>query len=210
MKITIIGASAGVGLETVKRALERGHNVTALSRLIDSLPKNENLNAVKGDATNAEDLKKVVKDADACLVTLGTGRNTKPTTLYTDFAKALIETQKDLQTNIPFIILTGFGAGDSGKYHGVLMKIFFTIILKKIYENKTEMEEMIAGSSINWEFVRPGILNNKQLSEKYKVQTDYFEGMKVGRISRSDVADFMVKQAENPTLLGKYPALSNK
>jgi short-subunit dehydrogenase len=32
MNITIIGASAGIGLETVKRGLNRNHSITTLSR----------------------------------------------------------------------------------------------------------------------------------------------------------------------------------
>ena len=32
MKITIIGASSGIGLETVKRGLNRKHTITTLSR----------------------------------------------------------------------------------------------------------------------------------------------------------------------------------
>jgi hypothetical protein len=33
-------------------------------------------------------------------------------------------------------------------------------------------------------------------------------GMRVGAISRADVAHFMVTQAEQPTYLGQYPALT--
>ena len=210
MKIVIIGASAGVGLECVKRALERGHEVVTLSRSTNNLPSDTKLNAVKGNATNAEDLKKVLADADVCLVALGTGNSTKATTLYSDFAKSLIAAQKDLQTKIPFIILTGFGAGESGKYHGFLMKIVFSTILKAVYQNKTEMEKLIAESDLNWQFVRPGVLTNKPLTENYGVVADYYKGMKVGSVSRADVADFMVKQAENPSFMKKSPALSVK
>jgi hypothetical protein len=121
----------------------------------------------------------------------------------------LIELQKEINTQIPLIILTGFGAGNSSEYQGFFMKIFFRLFLKDIYINKTEMEEMIAASSIKWEFVRPGVLNDKPLSEKYRVETNYYKGMNIGSISRSDVADFLVKQAEKPTEIGKYPALSN-
>jgi hypothetical protein len=32
MNITIIGASAGIGLETVKRGLSRNHSITTLSQ----------------------------------------------------------------------------------------------------------------------------------------------------------------------------------
>lgn len=210
MNTTIIGASAGVGLKCVERALERGHHVTTLSRTTGSLPRHPNLVAVQGSATDSDDLKSVLLKAEAVIVALGTRNSTKATTLYTDFAAALLKTQKELNTDIPFIILTGFGAGESGKYQGVLLKLVFATLLRAVYKNKSAMEEMIAQSSIKWEFVRPGILNDKSITEKYRVETDYYRGMKVGSISRSDVADFMVKQAEDSTLLGKYPALSSK
>jgi putative NADH-flavin reductase len=209
MKITIIGASAGVGFMCVERALARGHKVTTLSRNVDNLPQNPNLTAIKGSATHLPDLKKAFVGADAVIIALGTGKSMKATTLYTDFAKVLIELQKEINTQIPLIILTGFGAGNSSEYQGFFMKIFFRLFLKDIYINKTEMEEMIAASSIKWEFVRPGVLNDKPLSEKYRVETNYYKGMNIGSISRSDVADFLVKQAEKPTEIGKYPALSN-
>ena len=211
MKITIIGASAGVGLEATKRALAREHQVTTLSRSILSLPPTSNLNCVQGDATKKEDLLKVIQNADAVIVALGTGKNMKATTLYSEASVALIEAQKELNTSIPFIILTGFGAGESGKFHkNFIMKLFFSLMLKDVYTNKTKMEELISKSLIKWEFVRPGILTDKPLTEKYRVETNYFKGMNIGSITRSDVADYLVKQAENPTELGKYPALSNK
>ncbi|HMV81551.1 MAG TPA: NAD(P)H-binding protein [Blastocatellia bacterium] len=210
MNIAIIGASAGVGLKCVEVALGRGHRVITLSRSTESLPKHPNLLPIQGSATRVSDVKNVIQQADAVIVALGTGKSTKPTTLYTDAAAVLIRAQRDLDTNIPFIILTGFGAGNSGEYHGFLMKLLFRLVLKAVYENKTQMEEMIAASSIRWEIVRPGVLNNKPLSGRYRVETDYRKGMNIGAISRSDVADFLVKQAEKPTALGKYPALSNK
>ena len=50
MKITVIGASAGVGLEVVKRALFRGHQVTALSRSGLPLPAHQKLTSILGNA----------------------------------------------------------------------------------------------------------------------------------------------------------------
>jgi len=42
----------------------------------------------------------------------------------------------------------------------------------------------------------------------YRALDELVEGMKVGAISRVDVAHFMVAQAEHPTYLGKYVALT--
>lgn len=210
MNITIIGASAGVGFEAVKRALQRNHKVTTLSRSEIQM-SDENLVKLKGSATNKDDLKKSLENADAVIVALGTGKSMKPTTLYSDFGKLLVELHKESGATIPFIILTGFGAGESGNYHSsFIIKMFFRFFLKDVYADKRKMEETIANSAMKWVIVRPGLLKNKPLTEKYKVESRLFKGMKIGSINRSDVADFLVKQAENPTESGKYPAISNK
>ena len=210
MNITIIGASAGVGLETVKRALDRNHKVTTLSRSDIALPSNKNLITLKGSATNKIDLKKSIENADAVIVALGTGKSMKATTLYSDFARLLAEVQQETNTQIPFIVLTGFGAGESGQYNGFIMKLFFKFLLKDVYADKTKMEEIITNSNIKWEIVRPGLLKDNPLTEKYRVETTLFKGINIGGITRADVADFLVKQAENPTGLNKYVSLSNQ
>ncbi len=210
MNITIIGASAGVGLEAVKRALDRNHNVTTLSRSEISLPGNPNLNTVKGSATNISELKKSIENAEAVIVALGTGKSMKPTTLYSDFAKLLSTLQEEKNMQIPFIVLTGFGAGESKHYNGFLMKLFFRFFLKDVYADKTKMEEIIASSKLKWQMVRPGLLNDTPLTEKYRVESKLFKGINIGSISRSDVADFLVKQAENPIGIHQYFSLSNK
>jgi putative NADH-flavin reductase len=210
MNITIIGASAGVGLETVKRALDRNHNVTTLSRSEITLPSTTNLTMLKGSATNKDDLKKAIEKADAVIVALGTGKSMKPTTLYSDFAKLLVEVQSETNSQIPFLVVTGFGAGESGQYNRFIMKLFFKFLLKDVYADKTKMEEIISNSKIKWEIVRPGLLKDKPLTEKYRVETKLFNGINIGSINRADVADFLVKQAENPTELIKYVSLSNK
>ena len=210
MHITIIGASAGVGLETVKRALALNHTVTTLSRSDISLPQNDNLKILKGSATNKDDVKKAIVGADTVIVALGTGKSMKATTLYSDFAKLLVEIQKETGAQMPFIILTGFGAGDSGAYNSFLMKLFFRFLLKDVYADKTKMEDIITASKMKWMIVRPGLLKDKPLTENYRVETKLYDGINIGSINRADVADFMVKQAQNPTLLFNYVSLSNK
>jgi putative NADH-flavin reductase len=210
MKITIIGASAGVGLESVKRALKRNHKVTTLSRSEISLPSNQNLTMQQGSATNKNDLKKSIENAQAVIVALGTGKSMKATTLYSDFAKLLVEVQQEKNTQIPFVIVTGFGAGESGKYNSFFMGLLFNLLLKAVYADKSKMEEIITNSKLNWEIVRPGQLKDKPLTEKYRIENKLYKGINIGGINRADVADFLVKQAENTTELKKYVSLSNK
>jgi putative NADH-flavin reductase len=209
MNITILGASAGVGLESVKRALQRNHKVTTLSRSEIDLPNHANLTKLKGSALDKTDLQMALQKADAVIVALGTGKSMKATTLYSDFAKLIVALQNETNSQIPWIVLTGFGAGNSGKYNSFLMKLFFKLVLKEVYADKTKMEEIISKSKINWEIVRPGLLKDKPLTEKYRIENNLFKGINIGSINRADVADFLIKQAENPTEIKNYPALSN-
>jgi putative NADH-flavin reductase len=207
MKITIIGASAGVGLQAARMALQKGHEVTTLSRRIVPLPDHAKLRRVQGSATNPSDVRAAVEGADAVLITLGV-KSPFPTTLFSDSARILLRVLQETGSSATLIVLTGFGAGDSWSYNSLPMRALFTLLLKAVYADKTEQERLIAGSYPRWEIVRPGRLTNSEMTGRYRVLDDLVEGMKVGAISRSDVAHFMVAQVENPTCLGKYPALS--
>jgi putative NADH-flavin reductase len=208
MKITIIGASAGVGLATTRLALERGHAVTTLSRRIEPLPDHPNLRKLQGSATSLADVRAALSGAEVVLVTLGTGSSTRATTLYSDAARVLLQVLAETGSDVPLIVLTGFGAGDSWDYNSPLMKVLFNLLLRAVYADKTEMERLVAAGYPRWEIVRPGRLTNGRGTGRYRVLTDLVKGMRVGAIARADVAHFLVEQAEHPTYLGKYPALT--
>ena len=148
-----------------------------------------------------------MEGTDAILVTLGV-KSPFATTLFSDSARILLQVLGEKGVTPTLIVLTGFGAGDSWGYNSLPMKLMFTLLLKKVYADKSEQERIIAGGYPRWEIVRPGRLTNGAMSEHYRVLDQLVDGMKVGAISRADVAHFMVAQAENPTYLGKYPALT--
>ena len=208
MRLSVIGASAGVGLATVREALERGHSVTTLSRTVTALPEHPSLLKVQGSSVDPLAVAKAISGADVILVTLGTGKSSKPTFLFTDSARVLLEVLGRSDRRPPLIVLTGFGAGDSWKYNSLLMRIFFRLFLKAVYANKSEMERMIAAAYPACEFVRPGRLTDGPAKKAYQVLIGLDRRMKVGAISRADVADYLVTEAEQRKYLGRYPALT--
>ena len=208
MKLIVIGASAGVGLELVQQLLERGHAVTTLSRRVETLPDHPQIQKIRGSSLNADDVVKAIDRADAICVTLGTGISTKATGLYPQSAGAILKALEGTATQPPLIVLTGFGAGDSWDYNSLFMKLLFNLFLKEVYAEKTQMEQLIAKDYANAMFVRPGRLTNAPLSKQYRVLTELSKKTKVGAISRQDVAHFIAEQAESPQFLGQYPALS--
>ena len=209
MKLAVIGASAGVGLELVLQLLERGHSVTTLSRGIEAIPDHPNIRKVRGSALSDLDVSKVIDGAEAVLVTLGTGMSTKAIGLYPGSAAAVLRALERTDGKPPLIVLTGFGAGDSWDYNSRVMKVFFRLFLKDVYAEKTEMERLLSTRYPDSMFVRPGRLTNGPLSKRYRVIAELDERTRVGAVSRKDVAHFMAEQAEHPTFIGRYPALSN-
>jgi putative NADH-flavin reductase len=208
MKIAIIGAGAGIGLQTVLQALEKGHSVTALSTNTTTIPDHQFLTKINGSATSVIDLKQAITGAEAVLITVGT-KNKKATTLFSDIAKALIRVTDELNFSSSVIIITGFGAGESSGYLSFFMRTVIRLFLKEQYIDKTLMEELITNSSIKWEIVRPGMLTNGALTNNYKVLTKLEKGMKVGKVSRADVAHFLITEVENPQNLNQILALTS-
>ena len=70
--ILIIGASRGIGLETVRAALHAGHKVRALSRSAANIPiQDADLEKVSGDARDGDTVRSALKDVDVVIQTLG-------------------------------------------------------------------------------------------------------------------------------------------
>lgn len=128
--------------------------------------------------------------------------------MFSDIAKTLIQVTDELNFTNPIIIITGFGAGESSGYLSFFMRTIIKLFLKEQYINKTLMEEQIVNSNVNWEIVRPGMLTNGAITKSYKAINKLEKGMKVGKISRADVAHYLLSEAENPKMINQYVSLT--
>lgn len=205
MKMAIIGATRGIGLELVKAALADGHEVTALVRIPGRMPiSDEHLQIVEGDAQDLNAIIKVVKGQDVVCDCLGTANVTNTITMFSRSAENLSKALKPEQL---LIAVTGLGAGDSKGHCGFLYDRFFLpIVLRRIYADKDRQESIIRKNIIRWIIVRPGFLNNGQRTGRYRALTN-LRGIHGGRISRADVADFILSQARSSSFIGQTPML---
>ena len=84
----------------------------------------------------------------------------------------------------------------------------FLLLMKRVYDDKDVQEWIIRSSGLDWTIVRPGLLTNSPATGRYRVLTMPQE-WRFGVISRADVADFLVRQVDDRTLIGATPLLIN-
>jgi len=210
-KVLIIGASRGIGLETLKTALLAGHSVRALARSAVRIPiQNPVLEKVTGDALDSSTIRSALEGVDVVVQTLGVEIAPRSiferTTLFSQSTRILVDamTIADVKR---LIAVTGLGAGNSRGHGGFFYDaVAFPLLLKRVYDDKDVQEWIIRSSGLDWTIVRPGLLTNRPASGRYRVLTAA-EDWRFGLVSRADVADFIARQIDDRTLIGETPLL---
>jgi putative NADH-flavin reductase len=208
--VLIIGASRGIGLETVKGALEAGHTVRALARSARRIPVDDpRLEKIAGDALHVATLKRALTGVDVVIQSLGLAMGPegflKRTELFSTATQLLVTSMEEAQAK-RLICVTGFGAGDSRGHGGFVYDTAFNLLMGRMYDDKDVQERIIRRSKLDWVIVRPVILTNGSKAKNYRALINPRD-WSWGFISRADVADFIVKQIDSNAFLHKTPVL---
>jgi putative NADH-flavin reductase len=206
--VLIIGASSGIGRETLPAALEAGHRVRACSRSAEGIALSDAaLEKRAGDARNEADIDSALEGIDVVVQALGVGAADLfgPVTLFSESTRILVSAmqRRDIKR---LIAVTGFGAGDSREAVGSFQYIPFRLLLGRAYDDKDVQERMITNSSLDWTIVRPGILTRGPKTARYEVLVDAAR-WRNGFISRADVADFIVRSIDSVEYIHRAPVL---
>ena len=210
MRVLIIGASKGTGLETTRQALQAGHDVRALARSATAIAvSNPSLEKMRGDALKTEDVEAAVVGVDAVIQTLGVGLGDlfRPVHLFSDATRVLIAAMRS-QGVKRLICVTGFGAGDSRASISCLQRLPFQIVFGRAYDDKSLQEQLIKESELDWTIARPGVLTSGPRTGHYQILSEASQ-WRNGIISRADVAEFLVRQIGDQTYIRKAPVLIN-
>ena len=192
MKVLVIGGTRGIGREVVAAAHAAGHEVTLLARNAEriSLPVT-GVRVVVGDAGDADDIERAVAGQDAVVWTVGIGPTRRPVDLFSRSTQFLLAAMAKHGVR-RLLCVTGVGAGDSRGHGGFFYdRILQPLFMKTIYDDKDRQEQQLQQSDVDWTIVRPGMLTNAPATGLVRALTD-LEGVTVGKVSRADVAGFIV------------------
>jgi putative NADH-flavin reductase len=208
MNILIVGATRGIGRQLLEQALTSGHTVTALVRNLQRLAtQHERLRIIKGDILDSNSVALAMAGQEAVCCTIGVKAPWPRVTVFSEGTKNLLQAMK-LTGVKRLICVTGIGAGDSRGHGGFLYDcVFYPFMLRPIYADKDRQESLIKASEVDWTIVRPGFLTNGPLTKNYRMLTD-LTGVTAGRISRADIAHFILNEIESKQYLRQTPLVT--
>lgn len=208
-RILIVGATGKTGRQLVTQALARGFTVTAFARDPSQLElRHPRLTIAQGNVLDAASVEAAMPGHHAVVSALGHKRYFSLSGLHAEGTRHILEAMR--RHNVRRLVcITSLGLGDSAGRLGMPYNLFIIPLVLPIYFlDKARQERLIARSGVEWIIVRPGSLNNGVKRDRVN------SGPKVGsylwtvRVSRANVADFVLNQLTSDAYLGSAPGLA--
>jgi uncharacterized protein YbjT (DUF2867 family) len=209
VRVLIVGSTGGTGRELVRQALERGHQVTALARRPEKLGmQHENLKVVSGDVLDPASVAAAAAGQDAVVSALGHKRWLGPSRILSKGTANLLDAMAEHGVK-RLVCETSLGIGDSFGRMGLYYTLFvIPVILPFYFWDKGRQEAVIRASAADWTIVRPGALNDGKPKGVRRQGRNVGSFLWTVRISRADVAAFMLDQLTDLTYLRASPGIS--
>ncbi|NEW44704.1 NAD(P)-dependent oxidoreductase [Nocardia cyriacigeorgica] len=207
MRIAIFGATGTIGRHVVERALAQGHEVTVLTRDANRVgTSHRKLHVIQGDVLDPAAVEQAVSGQDAALISLGNGRKG---VVRAEGTRTVIEAMQ--RNGVKRLICQStLGVGDSRPNLNFLWKyILFGIVLRPAYNDHAQQEKYVRASDLDWTIVRPSAFTDGPATGTYRQGFSATESGLTLKISRADIADFMLEQLTDRTYLRRAASISN-
>jgi len=204
MKIVIFGASGKTGSLLVEDALNAGFEVVVYVRKKESVKsKHSNLKIVEGQLNDKEKLKSAISGSDACISTLGGNSLTKHSTEIIQGIDNIVNTM-DAEEIKRFIYLSSFGTGESRYYMPQPIRfLILDIMLRVPIADHDTNEKRIMKSNLHWTIIQPGSLTDGSKTDNIKHGSEKTKLKGNAKISRKNVAYFILKQLTDNNYINK-------
>jgi NAD-dependent epimerase/dehydratase len=213
MKIVVFGATGIVGRAVVNEALNKGHEITVLTRNARNVTvQHERLHVAEGNPTDRDAVRRVLEGQQAVIQTLGIGGkgDGKPTRFVSDTNGLIMEEMKRMNIR-RLIAISVIGAGDSLTFlPWIYRKLVLPVFMKwfqAIIDDKNRMESMIRESGLDWTIVRCTTVKERAAKGRVHATLDG-KGLTFS-IAAADMACFLVEQLTDDRFLKQAPTISN-
>jgi putative NADH-flavin reductase len=206
MKLIIFGATGSIGRQVVSQALEQGHMVTAFARDAAKVGiQHDNLRIALGNVMDPVSVENAIQGHDAVLCSIGAGRKGN---VRAEGTRNIISAMEKLGIR-RLICQSSLGVGDSrGNLNAFWKYIMFGLLLRPAYKDHVRQEDYVRQSNLDWTIVRPGAFIDGEHTGQYRHGFSCTDKTTKLKISRSDVADFMLRQLFDTNYLYRSPGLS--
>jgi putative NADH-flavin reductase len=208
VNILVFGITGRTGHQVTTQALGQRHTVTALVRNPAGLSiTDERLRVLTGDTTRDESaVAEAVRGQDLVVSALGR-RNTFKSEHLIERSMRLIVPAMEAAGVRRFILVSAFGVGESRRDAPLIPRIMYRLLLRDIFADKKAGEDYVKKSSLDWTTVYPVLLTDGPLTGDYRAG-ERLELHGMPRISRADVAHFILTEARTGAFVRKTAAVS--
>jgi putative NADH-flavin reductase len=207
MRVIVFGASGATGRQLVGQALADGHQVTAFVRNVSRLDtRSGGLTVVVGDVAQETVVASAVGGQDGVLCAVGAA-----TPLRRD--RTLVEGVRHIVCAMErsgvrrLVYLSFLGVREGRSQLSMVGRYLVAPVLRNVVADHEAKERIIKQSALDWVIVRPPRLTNGARQGSYRSGVDVRAISVIPRISRADLAEFMLRQVSDKTYVRKTPAV---
>jgi putative NADH-flavin reductase len=209
MNIAIFGASGATGKLLTERSLALSYNITALVRNPDSFPFKDQVRIIQGSAFDPAAIAATIKGADVVLSALGAKSPFKKEDVLARAVPLIVKSMTEL--GVKRIVALGSAGAETTSLdkqpayrRWIVQKIVYNYLLKYPVEEQIAQFKILSASNLDWTMVMPPMLTNSPGRGASRIRIDGDALPRNGaRISRSDVAGFMMRQIDSTDWLRK-------
>jgi putative NADH-flavin reductase len=209
VRLLVLGATGGTGREVVTQALEQGHDVTAFVRDPGKMRvADRRLRVVVGSTTDdAGAVAEAVRGQDVVVSALGRRASFRSLDLISRSLRVIVPAMEGHGVR-RLIVVSAYGVGDSGREAPLLPRLMHRLLLGGIFADKKAGEDYLRRSDLDWTLVYPVALTNGPRTGRYRVGERLELHGILPRISRADVAGFILTQLVSAAYRRKIAVIS--
>jgi putative NADH-flavin reductase len=209
VKIVVFGATGRIGGKLVSGGIARGHEVTAAARHPERIPPRHHApRLVTCDLLDAAQVATAVARQDAVIVSVGARFGMAPGTVYSEgIANVVLAMHARAVRRLVCITAIDTSVDPHADTPPLSARMNEPLFRGRVETQLRVMEERVRSSGLDWTLVHAARLTTGPALGRYRVE----EGVTVPgalKISRADVADFVLKELERDQWVGRDVALA--